>query len=188
MGLLKAGLGAMGGVLADQWRDYFYCDSLDADVLVQKGEKRVGGRSSNKKGTDDVISNGSIINVNDGQCMIIVESGKVVEICAEPGEFVYDTGTEPSIFYGSLGENIKKALQRLASVLPLAVNLQRIREFTILIQRKLWEISMALLLLFHSELWIRLLASHLILKSAVTANILTELQTQCFSTPMYVQM
>ena len=109
MGLLKAGLGAMGGVLADQWRDYFFCDSLDADVLVQKGEKRVGGRSSNKKGTDDVISNGSIINVNDGQCMIIVESGKVVEICAEPGAFVYDTGTEPRIFYGNLGENIKKS-------------------------------------------------------------------------------
>ena len=113
MGLLKAGIGAMGGVLADQWRDYFYCDSLDADVLVQKGEKRVGGRSSNKKGTDDVISNGSIINVNDGQCMIIVESGKVVEICAEPGEFVYDTGTEPSIFYGSLGENIKKSFAEI---------------------------------------------------------------------------
>ena len=113
MGLLKAGLGAMGGVLADQWRDYFYCDSLDADVLVQKGEKRVGGRSSNKKGTDDVISNGSIINVNDGQCMIIVESGKVVEICAEPGEFVYDTGTEPSIFYGSLGENIKQSFAEI---------------------------------------------------------------------------
>ena len=113
MGLLKAGLGAMGGVLADQWRDYFYCDSLDADVLVQKGEKRVGGRSSNKKGTDDVISNGSIINVNDGQCMIIVESGKVVEICAEPGEFVYDTGTEPSIFYGNLGENIKKSFSEI---------------------------------------------------------------------------
>ena len=113
MGLLKAGLGAMGGVLADSWRDYFYCDGLDADVLVQKGEKRVGGRSSNKKGTDDVISNGSIINVNDGQCMIIVESGKVVEICAEPGEFVYDTGTEPSIFYGNLGENIKKSFSEI---------------------------------------------------------------------------
>ena len=113
MGLLKAGLGAMGGVLADQWRDYFYCDSLDADVLVQKGEKRVGGRSSNKKGTDDVISNGSIINVNDGQCMMIVESGKVVELCAEPGEFVYDTGTEPSLFYGGLGENIKKSFSEV---------------------------------------------------------------------------
>ena len=113
MGLLKAGVGALGGVLADSWRDYFYCESLDADVLVAKGEKRAGGRSSNKKGTDNIISNGSIININDGQCMMIVESGKVVDICAEPGEFVYDTGTEPSIFYGDLGENIKKSFSEI---------------------------------------------------------------------------
>ena len=113
MGLLKAGFGALGGVLADSWRDYFYCESLDADVLVTKGKKRAGDRSSNKKGTENVISNGSIINVNDGQCMIIVESGKVVEVCAEPGEFVYDTGTEPSIFYGKLGENIKKSFSEI---------------------------------------------------------------------------
>ena len=113
MGLLKAGIGALSGVLADSWRDYFYCESMDADTLVVKGEKRTGGRSSNKKGTDNIISNGSIINVNDGQCMIIVESGKVVDICAEPGEFVYDTGTEPSLFYGSLGENIKKSFSEI---------------------------------------------------------------------------
>ncbi|MBQ3109687.1 MAG: SPFH domain-containing protein [Clostridia bacterium] len=113
MGLLKAGIGALGGVLADSWRDYFYCESMDADTLCVKGEKKAGGRSSNKKGSDNIISNGSIINVNDGQCMIIVESGKVVEICAEPGEFVYDTGTEPSIFYGSLGENIKKSFAEI---------------------------------------------------------------------------
>ena len=113
MGLLKAGVGALSGVLADSWRDYFYCESMDADTLVQKCEKKAGGRSSNKKGTDNIISNGSIINVNDGQCMMIVESGKVVELCAEPGEFVYDTGTEPSIFYGSLGENIKKSFAEI---------------------------------------------------------------------------
>ena len=113
MGLLKAGVGALGGVLADQWRDYFYCESMDADVLVTKGVKRTGGRSSNKKGEDNIISNGSIININDGQCMIIVESGKVVDLCAEPGEFVYDTGTEPSIFYGGLGENIKKSFSQI---------------------------------------------------------------------------
>lgn len=113
MGLLKAGIGALGGVLADSWRDYFYCESMDADTLVQKGEKRTGGRSSNKKGTDNIISNGSIINVNEGQCMMIVESGKVVEFCAEAGEFVYDTGTEPSIFYGKLGENIKKTFAEI---------------------------------------------------------------------------
>ena len=113
MGLLKAGVGALSGVLADSWRDYFYCDSLDADVLAAKGEKRAGGRSSNKKGKDNIISNGSIINVNDGQCMIIVESGKVVDVCAEPGEFVYDTGTEPSIFYGDLGQSIKKSFEQI---------------------------------------------------------------------------
>ncbi|MDD6484483.1 MAG: SPFH domain-containing protein [Clostridiales bacterium] len=113
MGLLKAAIGAAGGVLADQWRDYFYCDSLDSDVLAAKGEKRAGKRSSNKKGEDNIISNGSVINVNEGQCMIIVESGKIVEVCAEPGEFVYDSGTEPSIFYGNLGENIKKSFAQI---------------------------------------------------------------------------
>ncbi len=109
MGLLKAGAGALGGVLADQWKEFFYCDSLDSDTLVAKGEKRVGKRSSNTKGTDNVISNGSVISVNEGQSMIIVESGKVVEFCAEPGEFVYDSSTEPSIFCGILGESIKKS-------------------------------------------------------------------------------
>ena len=95
MGLLKAGIGALSGVLADQWREYFYCDSLSENVLVQKGMKRVSSRSSNTKGEDNIISNGSIIAVNDGQCMLIVEQGKVVEVCAEPGEFVFDTSTEP---------------------------------------------------------------------------------------------
>ncbi|MGM9572510.1 MAG: SPFH domain-containing protein [bacterium] len=113
MGLLKAALGAVGGVMADQWREFFYCESLDADVLVAKGEKRTGKRSSNTKGEDNVISNGSVISVNEGQCMIIVESGKVVELCAEPGEFVYDTGTEPSIFYGGLGEGIKQSFAQI---------------------------------------------------------------------------
>lgn len=113
MGLLKAGAGALGGVLADSWRDYFYCESLDASVLAAKGEKRTGGRSSNTKGENHIISNGSIIAVNDGQCMIIVDNGKVAELCAEPGEFVYDTSTEPSIFYGGLGEGIKKSFSEI---------------------------------------------------------------------------
>lgn len=109
MGLLKAGVGALGGVMADQWRDYFYCESMDSNVLVTKGHKRISKkRSSNKKGDPNIISNGSTVAVNDGQCMIIVEQGKVVDLCAEPGEFVYDTSTEPSIFYGKLSESIKK--------------------------------------------------------------------------------
>ena len=106
MGLIKAGIGAVGGVLADQWKEFFYCDALPSDVLVRKGQKRVSGRSSNTKGNDNIISNGSGIAVADGQCMIIVEQGKIVEVCAEPGEFTYDSSTEPSIFSGKLGQSI----------------------------------------------------------------------------------
>ena len=113
MGLIKAGIGALGGTLADQWKEFFYCESMPKEVLVTKGQKRVGGRSSNTKGSDNIISNGSGIAVADGQCMIIVEQGKVVEVCAEPGEFTYDTSTEPSIFAGSLGESIKETFKTI---------------------------------------------------------------------------
>ena len=106
MGLIKAGIGALGGTFADQWKEFFYCDALPTDVLVKKGQKRTSDRSSNTKGEDNIISNGSVIAVADGQCMMIVEQGKVVEVCAEPGEFKYDTSTEPSIFAGSLGRSI----------------------------------------------------------------------------------
>ena len=106
MGLIKAGLGALGGTLADQWKEFFYCESMDKNVMVTKGQKRTSSRSSNTNGNDNIISNGSGIAVADGQCMIIVEQGKIVEVCAEPGEFTYDTSTEPSIFAGSLGESI----------------------------------------------------------------------------------
>ena len=105
MGLIKAALGSVGGVLADQWKEYVYCDALDSDVLVVRGQKRQSGRGSNK-GSDNVISNGSVIAVADGQCMIIVDQGKIAELCAEPGEFRYDASSEPSIFAGSLGDGI----------------------------------------------------------------------------------
>ena len=106
MGLIKAGIGALGGVLADQWKEFFYCDALDMDTLVVKGQKRTSKRSSNTKGSDNIISNGSGIAVADGQCMIIVEQGKVVEVCAEPGEYTYDKSTEPSIFAGKFGKSL----------------------------------------------------------------------------------
>ena len=113
MGLIKAGIGALGGVLADQWKEFFYCEALDMDTLVVKGQKRTSGRSSNTKGSDNIISNGSGIAVADGQCMIIVEQGKVVEVCAEPGEYTYDTSTEPSIFAGSFGESLKNTFKAI---------------------------------------------------------------------------
>ena len=111
MGLIQAGIGAVGGVLADQWKEFFYCDAINADTLVVKGQKRISSRSSNTKGNDNIISNGSLIAVADGQCMIIVEQGKIVEVCAEPGEFTYDTSTEPSIFTGKLGDSLKETFK-----------------------------------------------------------------------------
>lgn len=114
MGLIKAAKDAVGSLLADQWREYFYCDSISSDVLVVKGEKRFSqGRNSNTKGSDNIISNGSIVAVNEGQCMIIVDQGKVVEFCAEAGEFIYDTSSEPSLFYGKLGENLKRTFSTI---------------------------------------------------------------------------
>ena len=113
MGLIKAGIGAFGGTMADQWKEFFYCDALDKNVLVTKGQKRTSSRSSNTKGNDNIISNGSGIAVADGQCMIIVEQGKIVEVCAEPGEYTYDTSTEPSVFTGKLGTAIKETFKTI---------------------------------------------------------------------------
>lgn len=113
MGLIKAAAGAAGGVLADQWKEYFYCEAMSADVLITKAHKKVSGRSSNKHGSENIISNGSVIAVNDGQCMLIVEQGKVVDVCAEPGEYKYDMSTEPSVFCGDLGEGIRNVFQQI---------------------------------------------------------------------------
>lgn len=111
MGLIKAATGAAGGTLADQWKEFFYSDSLDNDTLMVRGKKRTDRRSSNTKGHDNVITNGSGIAVADGQCMMIVDQGKIVEVCAEPGEYTYDMSSEPSVFCGSLGEGIKATFQ-----------------------------------------------------------------------------
>ena len=113
MGLIRAARGAVGGVLADQWKDFFYCEALPADILVSKGQMRVDPRSANRKGTDNIIVSGSIVAVADGQAMIIVEQGQIVEFCAEPGEFVFDESTEPSIFNGPLGEGIKDTFRNI---------------------------------------------------------------------------
>ena len=112
MGLIKAISGAVTGVLADQWKEYFYCEAIPADVLAVRGKKRVSAKSSNK-GNDNIISNGSIIAVADGQCMLIVEQGKVVDVCAEPGEYTYDMSTEPSIFTGNLGDSIVEVFKQV---------------------------------------------------------------------------
>ena len=106
MGLIRAAISAVGGTMADQWKEFFICESLDADVLAVKGQKRIGSRSANKKGSDNLITSGSGIAVADGQCALIVEQGKIVEVCAEPGEYTYDASTEPTIFSGNLGSSL----------------------------------------------------------------------------------
>lgn len=113
MGLIKAALGSVGGVLADEWKEYFYCDAMPADVLVTKGRKKVTGRSSNRRGSDNIISNGSVIAVNDGQCMLIVDQGKVVDVCAEPGEYTYDMSSEPSLFCGDLEDSVRTVFAQI---------------------------------------------------------------------------
>ena len=113
MGLIKAIAGAAGGVMADQWKEFFTCEALPADVLAVKGQKKTTRRSSNTHGDENIITSGSRIAVADGQCMLIVEQGKVVEVCAEPGEYTYDASTEPSIFAGNLGESIGQVFQNI---------------------------------------------------------------------------
>ena len=113
MGLIKAALGSAGGILADQWREFFYCDSMDADVLMTKGTKRTNSRSSNTKGSDNIISNGSVIAVNEGQCMMIVQQGQIVEFAAKAGEFTWDSSTEGSVFYGGFGNGLKTSWENL---------------------------------------------------------------------------
>lgn len=141
MGLIKAAAGALGGTLADQWKEFFYCEAMDKDVLVTKGQKRTSGRSSNTKGNDNIISSGSGIAVADGQCMMIVEQGKVVEVCAEPGEYVFDASTEPSIFSGELGDAFPRPLLRSARGSLMAEIPVRISACTTSIRRNWWTTS-----------------------------------------------
>ncbi len=112
MGLIKAALGSVGSVLADQWKEYFYCDSMASNVLVTKGKKRTSSRNSNTKGSDNIISNGSVIAVNEGQCMMIVEQGKIVEFAAEAGEYTWNSSSEPTIFQGGL-EGLERSWETL---------------------------------------------------------------------------
>ena len=115
MGLIKAARGAAGGVMADQWKEFFYCDAIPENVLAVKGQKKTSKRSSNTKGDDNVISNGSVIAVADGQCMLIVDQGKIVDMCAVAGEYTYDMSSEPSIFTGDLGDGIKNVFNNMVN-------------------------------------------------------------------------
>ena len=114
MGLIFAGVGAVAGTLADQWKEYFTCDAMPGDVLAMKGHKQTGRRSQNKKGSDNVITNGSGIAVADGQCVLITEQGRIVEVCAEPGLYTFDSDLEPTIFAGNLRESVAQTFETMA--------------------------------------------------------------------------
>ena len=111
MGLIAAGLNAVGGTLASQWKEYFYVDALPDNVLATKAAKKTKGRFGGSRFEDDnVISDGSVIAVADGQCMMIVDQGKVVDFCAEPGEYIFDLNGEPSLFYSAFDSDKAMAL------------------------------------------------------------------------------
>lgn len=151
MGLIKAGAGALSSVLADTWREYFYCDSMPSDILATKGQKRRSKKDSNVKSSENIISNGSIIAINDGQCMIIVEQGKVVELCAETGEFIYDNSTEPSIFYGDLGESIPKTFNQIGKRFTFGGNTAKDQRIYFFNTKEIMGISMVHQILYHLE-------------------------------------
>ncbi len=115
MGLIRAITAAAAGVAADQWREFFTCDSLSNDVLVAKGSMQTEGRGffRRNKASTDIITSGSVINVNEGQVALIVDNGKIVEFCAEPGKFKWDASSEPSLFGGSFFEGMVDSFKKV---------------------------------------------------------------------------
>ena len=104
MGLIKALVSSASSTLGDQFKEFVTCPAIDKDVLIQRGEVHHGKGNSNP--SEGVISNGSAIAVPQGMAMMIIENGEIKEFTAESGTFTFDSGTEPSIFTGSLGEGI----------------------------------------------------------------------------------
>ncbi|MCX4364153.1 MAG: SPFH domain-containing protein [Bacilli bacterium] len=115
MGLIKATLDAAGAVVGDQFKEYVTCPTTDSSVLVVKGDVNHG--SGNKNATEGIISNGSKIVVPAGYAMMIIDNGAIKEFSAEPGEFIWDTSSEPSVFEGGffkgIGDSIKKIGNRI---------------------------------------------------------------------------
>lgn len=115
MGLVQAVKGAVSSTLADQWKEFIYCDSLDATTLVKKGQKRTTGISSNQYGSENIITHESKIVVNEGQALLVVENGKIIDFSVEPGAYTFQSDTEPSLFAGGfqgLIDSFKKVGQR----------------------------------------------------------------------------
>ena len=116
MGLIRALAAGASTVMADQWREYFTCDALSGDVLVAKGQfktKKRGLFGARNKATEDIISNGSVISVNEGQVALIVSDGKIVDFCAEAGYYKWDDSTEPSMLAGEFFRGLIDTFKRI---------------------------------------------------------------------------
>ncbi|MBQ8214312.1 MAG: SPFH domain-containing protein [Clostridia bacterium] len=115
MGIIKAFFGAVGGTLADQWQEVIEADSMSDTTVFAKGVKVRPNdkRNSNKKGTEDIVSNGSIIHVYPNQFMILVDGGKIVDYTAEEGYYKVDNSTAPSLFNGQFGDMLKEGFGRV---------------------------------------------------------------------------
>ena len=119
MGIIKATMSAIGGGLADQWLEVLEADDMGGTTLFTKGVKvrkndsRSDKRNSNKKGTDDYISNGSVIHVYPNQFMMLVDGGRIVDFTAEEGYYKVDNAAAPSLFAGGFGASIKESFSRV---------------------------------------------------------------------------
>ena len=190
MGLIKAAKDAIGSMMADQWREYFYCDSLNNDTLVVKGQKRVtAGRNSNTKGVDNIITNGSIIAVNEGQCMLLVDQGEITDFCADAGEFVYDSSAEPSLFYGGLGEGLKNTFSSIGKRFTFGGNAPRDQRVYFINTKEimnnlLWNGKSHL----RSGWWTKILCWIWMLPSAVMDSIPLRLRTRWYFIRKYAAM
>ena len=108
MGIIRAAIQTVTGSLSDQWQEIVEPEGMGEQTVFTKGVvKKSGG-----KGTKDVISNGSVIHVYDNQFMILVDGGKIVDYTAEPGYFIVDNSSSPSLFNGEWGESLKEAFNR----------------------------------------------------------------------------
>jgi membrane protease subunit (stomatin/prohibitin family) len=113
MGLIKALTNSAGSVVGDQFKEFVTCPTVDNDVLMVRGVVSHGEGNSNP--TEGVITNGSKIAVPQGWAMMLVDNGAITEFTSEPGEFIYDSGSEPTIFHGGLGKGILDSIKTLGS-------------------------------------------------------------------------
>lgn len=114
MGIIKAAIGAVQGGLADSWQEVIEPSPMGDNTIICPGQLiSQNGKSQNKKGNDNIVSNGSVIHVYDNQMMILIDGGKIVDFTAEPGYFQVSNSSMPSLFCGQFGDSIKETFNRI---------------------------------------------------------------------------